>query len=240
MRHNTLQRIQRTLAIIGFIALAGIVLIAARVAGFGIPGVDGLAPQGVRWGAFNRSVAIVSGHAGFDSGAICTDAAGQVTLAEVDVNAGVANLVAQRLRRAGTDVLILDEYDPRLRDLEAEVLVSIHADSCIDASGYKAAGHDESDTPAADARLLACIDTIYPAVTNLPHHPNTVTHNMTGYHVFNRIAPTTPAAILELGFLGGDQIVLTEEQPLLAKAIADSILCFLDGEAELAGQETEP
>ena len=50
---------------------------------------------------------------------------------------------------------------------------------------------------------------------------------MTQYYAFNQIDPTTPAVILELGFIGGDRQVLTTQQPRLAWGISESILCFL-------------
>lgn len=233
MRHTSLQRIQRILVGLSFIALAGIGLIAARVAGLGLPDADGVAPQGIDTAAFNRHIAIISGHAGNDSGAVCEDANGRVTLTEADVNAQVAKRVAERLRRAGADVSVLQEYDPQLDGLLVDALLSIHADSCINASGYKAANYMYSESPQADARLLACIDHHYPAVTGLRHHPNTVTHNMTEYHAFRKIGASTPAAILELGFLGGDRALLEKRPNVLAKGIADSLLCFLHGDAPI-------
>ena len=50
---------------------------------------------------------------------------------------------------------------------------------------------------------------------------------MTQYHAFRRVAPDTPAAILEMGFLGGDRQLLTEQADTVARGIADSLLCFL-------------
>ena len=226
MRHDTVNHIQRTLLLISFLALGGIALIGARVAGFGLPGTDGLSPQGVQPAAFNKQIVIISGHAGFDSGAVCTDAAGEVTLAEADVNAAIAADAARRLRRAGADVDIYDEYDDRLDGLRADLLLSLHADSCIDASGYKAANSLYSHIPAIEERLLVCIQDNYGAATGLEMHANTVTHNMTEYHAFNRIAPETPGAILEMGFLGGDQVLLTDRSRTVAKGVADSVLCF--------------
>jgi N-acetylmuramoyl-L-alanine amidase len=58
---------------------------------------------------------------------------------------------------------------------------------------------------------------------------NTITENMTEYHAFRRIDPQTPAAILELGFLGGDNDLLANQQDLLARGVADGLLCFLEG-----------
>jgi N-acetylmuramoyl-L-alanine amidase len=220
------------LAIIGFTALIGIALIGARVAGYGLPSSGGVPIQGFHMDAFDRTVYLISGHAGHDSGAVCTGADGAVFLTEADVNATVADLTRRRLRRAGADVIILEEFDRRLDGLSADVLLSIHADSCIEASGYKAAHHANSPIAGVEARLLDCIDDRYAGDTNLNSHPNTVTHDMTSYHAFSRIAPDTPAVILETGFLGGDQELLTENPDLVAKGIADSILCFLSSQRE--------
>jgi N-acetylmuramoyl-L-alanine amidase len=228
VRSSTVQRIQRFFAIVGFCAFCGIALITARIFGLGPALGQDLASQSLVVEAFADQVALVSGHAGNDSGAVCTDAADVVTLTEAEVNAEVARLTADLLRRAGADVIILDEFDPRLEGLQAALLLSLHADSCIDASGYKAAFYTLSAQPATDQRILDCIDAHYATVTGLAPHPDTVTHNMTQYHAFRRIAADTPAAILELGFLGGDQTLLAEEPARVARGVADSILCFLD------------
>lgn len=233
MRHDAINQISRIFLIILLVTLAGIAWIIAQAFGLGLPDARGLQPQGVVGSAWNRQVAIISGHAGNDSGAVCEDNNGVVLVAEADINATVARLAAERLRRAGADVLILDEYDDRLEGLQAGVLVSLHADSCIDATGYKAAVHTFSAIPETNKRLLECIDANYIAVTGLAHHPNTVTHNMTEYHAFRRIDPRTPAAIVEMGFLGGDQALLVNEPEIVAKGVADGILCFLEGEKEM-------
>jgi N-acetylmuramoyl-L-alanine amidase len=230
VRQQALIKIQRFFMVVGFLAVGGMVLILARAAGYGPPDVYGLAPQGLDPSAFDRQIAILSGHAGNDSGAICTDEAGQTILTEAEVNAAVTVLAAERLRRAGADVTILEEYDERLEGLQADVLLSIHADSCIDASGYKSAHHVYSPIPRTEQRLIDCIDQHYASETGLELHPNTVTHNMTEYYAFGRIDPLTPAVILELGFLGGDQELLTQHTPIVAKGVADSLLCFLAGE----------
>jgi N-acetylmuramoyl-L-alanine amidase len=230
VRDEPLRLMQRVFLFISFAAVLGIVLIGARVAGFG-PALDGgSARQGFERAAFTRHVALISGHAGNDSGAVCEDEAGGVTLAEADVNAEVVRLAAARLRQAGADVVVLEEYDTRLDDLRADVLLSVHADSCIDASGFKAAAYTYSQLDEVEARLLGCINDVYAAQTGLAQHPNTVTHNMTKYHAFRKIAPTTPAAILELGFLGGDRTLLEERPGIAAQAVADSVLCFLRGD----------
>lgn len=230
MRHDALNQVSRIFLVILLVGLAGMMLIIAQALGFGLPDAGGIRPQGVVSAAWDRKVALISGHAGSDSGAVCEGADGAILLTEAEINANVARLVAERLRRAGADVLILDEYDERLQGLRSDVLVSLHADSCIDASGYKAAIHTYTIIPAVNRRLLACIDDAYPAATGLPHHTNTVTHNMTEYHAFRRIDPQTPAAILEMGFLGGDRNLLTGQTAMVAKGVSDAVICFLEGE----------
>ncbi len=229
MRHDAIERTQRLFVWIFFLAVIGIGAIAARTAGI-LPGeADGLGRQGVDPSAWNKQVALISGHAGNDSGAICEDGAGNPTLQEADVNAAVARLAAARLRQAGADVLILEEYDPRLAGLRADVLLSLHSDSCIDESGFKSSRYVDSTIPAISDRLVACVNEQYAAATGLVENVDTITEDMTEYHAFRRIDAQTPAAILELGFLGGDRELLENQQDLLAKAVADGLLCFLEG-----------
>lgn len=227
VRRNALQRLERLVFIIGFAALLGMVVLGARSTGMGIPW-QAAVPPALRPPLWNTEIALISGHAGFDSGAVCTDADGKVTLTEAQVNAAVTAAAAELLHGHGATVTVLEEYDTRLNGLRTDLLLSLHADSCIGASGYKAAVYVHSANPQADAAILACIDTHYPAVTGLPHHPNTVTHDMTEYHAFRRIATGTPAVILELGFLGGDQALLRDEPARVAQGVVESILCFFN------------
>ncbi len=232
MRRAAIYRIQRLFAIVGFVAFVGVLLIVARMFNMGLAWDEFSIAQNLVLPlpvpVIHDSVAIISGHAGYDSGAICADEAGNTTVTEAEVNANVANLAAEILRRDGTDVAILEEYDPRINNLEVNALLSLHADSCINATGYKAAYYLFSTLPVEDARLVECIDANYSAVTGLTKHADTITHNMTEYHAFRKVAPITPAAILELGFLGGDRELLTTDAEVAARGVAESIRCFLD------------
>lgn len=230
MRHDTIERTQRIFVWLFFLAVVGIGAIAAHTAGVFPAAADGTPRQGVVPAAWNKQVALISGHAGSDSGAICEDEGGQPTIQEADINAGVAQLAAARLRQAGADVAILDEYDARLEGLAVDVLLSLHADSCIDASGYKSSRYVNSAIPDTADRLVACVNRHYAGATGLVENVDTITENMTEYHAFRRIDSQTPAAILELGFLGGDGDLLVNQQELLAQGVADGILCFLAGD----------
>jgi N-acetylmuramoyl-L-alanine amidase len=234
VRRPILLWLKRFFALISFTLLMWLSLIVAGIFGYAVPWDPSLIVIGTRPPLWDRQIAIISGHAGFDSGAVCLDAQGQVTLTEAEVNRGVAEATARQLAELGATTLLLEEYDARLAGLEADLLLSLHADSCISASGFKAASYALSRIPITDARLLGCINRHFAEVTGLAEHPNTVTHDMTEYHAFKRIHYETPAAILEMGFLGGDQRLLTEEQDRVAQAIAQSARCFLAQEEETA------
>ena len=168
-------------------------------------------------------VAIIAGHRGYDTGAVCDDG-----LMEVQITEAVANRVAKLLQRQGAEVQVLDEYDKRLAGLKVDALVSIHADSCIPLTGYKVASAAKTVIADQDNRLESCIEEKYGEVTGLPLHPTTVTKDMTEYHAFQRVADTTPGAIIELGFLGGDRDILVNGQAKLAQGITDGIVCYLE------------
>ena len=230
MRRDLLGRIQQIFLLVSILLLVAIGLLAAQAAGMPWASGESLAELLPALPS-SPKVVLISGHAGNDSGAVCTDGAGEVTLAEADVNAAVAGRVAERLGRAGNDVEIFDEFDARLDGLVADVLVSLHADSCLDYSGYKAA-HRDTNPSAADSRLLACVDARYPAATGLAYHPDTITRDMIDYHVFRKIDRSTPALILEMGFLGGDGPLLTDGADQVAQGVADGIECFLEPATE--------
>lgn len=232
LRYSLLKGIQRLLALTVAAIVLVLIAIFARASGYELPGqalwLELTAPEPIP----PKQVALISGHAGFDSGAVCMDDDGEVTLTEAAVNANIVEIVAQRLRQhpLGLEVTILDEKDERLSGLQADLLLSLHSDSCVMLSGYKAVVDPNSALNDARQKLLTCIDNRYVAATQLAYHPTTITHDMVGYHAFGRIAPQTPAAILEMGFMGGDQALLTEEAGRVAQGIADSVICFLDNE----------
>ncbi len=228
MRIALIRRLQRVFLILSVILFAGIVFLAARGAAYFLPGsidrVNLITPTPER-----ETVALVSGHTGFDSGAICGPS-NAPTLREVEVVARVADLAREALEEAGLEVLFLEEYDERLTNLDTDLLLSLHADSCIAASGFKAASPLNSAIPTTEKRLIACINSHYSAHTGLAIHANSITHDMTYYHAFRKVLPTTPTAILELGFLGGDGKLLTEEPERVAAGVTESVMCFMRGE----------
>lgn len=226
MRRSTVKRLERT----AFLFTLLVLLTAAWLSWNGGPAWPWDDPNRVPRqrplrDAAGKTVGIIAGHMGFDSGAVCDDG-----LQETQVTQAIARLTAERLTQAGASVQVLAEKDVRLDGYQADAFISLHADSCIEVSGYKAARFEQSSQPLLEDKFLRCIYREYGAKSGLPQHLNSISHNMTQYYAFNRIAPATPAVILELGFMGGDRTLLTTQQDRLAWGVSQSILCFLDAE----------
>jgi N-acetylmuramoyl-L-alanine amidase len=178
-------------------------------------------------------VGIVAGHSGNDPGAVCSEELGGYR--EVDINLAIANLTREYLITEGYEVDLLAEFDQRLIGYRALALVSIHADSCQyindQATGFKVASALSTNYPEQATRLTNCLRARYASVTNLPFHPGSVTADMTSYHAFGEIDSQTPAAIIEVGFMNLDRLILTQQPDLLARGITDGLLCFLRNES---------
>lgn len=179
-------------------------------------------------------IGIVAGHLGFDSGAVCRDGNGNVTLTEQEVNQKIAALAQAGLSALGYQVDLLQEYDTRLAGYRAAALVSIHNDSCDyineEATGFKvAAAMNTRDLNRAN-RLTACLVDRYARVTGLTFHAGSITADMTDYHTFSEIDPNTIAAIIETGFLNLDREYLTNHTDKVAEGIVQGILCFVNNE----------
>jgi len=172
-------------------------------------------------------VGIVAGHWKSDSGAVCDDG-----LQEVSINLDVAARVVAILQYEGYDAELLPEYSEKLDGYEADAFVSIHSDACNvpEASGFKVARVAASAIPEEEDRLVGCLVREYGEMTGLSFHRNSITYDMQDYHAFNEIHPLTPGAIIELGFMGADRELLTEDAYHVAQGVARGIACFLEGE----------
>lgn len=181
-----------------------------------------------------RRIGVVSGHRGpeNDPGAVCPDG-----LTEAEINLNVAQRVVRNLQARGYTVDLLDEFDPRLADYQAELLVSIHANTCQDygevVSGYLISTSDARVSSGNDQLLVECVAAHYREASQLNRRFG-LTRDMTDYHIFRQIHPLTPAAILELGFMFSDRDLLTQQPDLLARGITDGVLCYLEpGDANI-------
>lgn len=229
MRRKTVNTARRFLLLVILAAIAAGVVSAWQTARSGAGPASALAVLklfGPLFPLAGQHIGIVAGHSGNDAGAVCPDG-----LTEAQVNKVIAEAVVEELRTRGATVDLLAEFDGRLSGYRAAAFVSIHADSCqVDLSGYKVARLDTGELASspASARLADCLWQEYELATGLPRHPNTVTFDMSRYHAFREIAPTTPAAIIETGFLKADRSLLTQQPERAAAGIVSGIVCFLE------------
>ncbi len=177
-------------------------------------------------------IGIVSGHwgNGGDPGAVCPDGTN-----EHDINLAIATLVRQKLEARGYNLDLLQEFDTRLEGYQAALLLSIHNDTCdvIDdqATGFKLASSTYSRDKNLTDRLSACLYDRYARATGLPYRSGNITVNMTDYHAFRAIDPSTPAAIIETGFLNLDRSLLVDHPDVVADGIVAGVLCFVRSES---------
>lgn len=180
-------------------------------------------------------IGIVAGHNGNDSGAVCLDADGQVTLTEAELNLEIASIVQKQLVERGFQVDLLNEFDTRLNGYRAVALVSIHNDSCDfindEATGFKVASSLDTRDINRAQRLTACLADRYERYTGLTFHAGSITADMREYHAFSEIDPNTITAIIETGFLNLDYRILTEETDRVAEGVVQGILCFVNNES---------
>lgn len=153
---------------------------------------------------------------------------------EVDINYAVAERVAALLTERGVAVDLLPATVPP--GYQADAFIAIHCDINNDSArrGYKLARFGDSAVPSRDDALVTAVAAAYGAATGQPVDPE-LTRAMIYYYAFNgahyrhAIAPSTPATIVELGFLTNpaDRLLLATDTDTVAHGLADGILRFL-------------
>jgi hypothetical protein len=156
--------------------------------------------------------------------------------AEWEVNLDITERTAALLRAYGVEVDIIPTTLPV--EYKAHAFLSIHADGDESGvrQGYKLGRAVWSATPAADDRLIAAISEAYAQMTHMPLDPVGASRRMTAYYAFNSrrychaIAPGTPSAILEAGYLTSavDRQILLGDPDAAARGIARGLLRYLD------------
>ena len=153
---------------------------------------------------------------------------------EVEVNRAVAEAAAALLEDAGIDVTVLPATIPPA--FAADAFVSVHADGNRNSGvrGYKISPPWRASP--ASRKLVASLLEHYGEATGLPRDLNGVTYRMRGYYAFNNyryrhaITLTTPAAIVEMGYLTNDadrEYLLAHPDEAAAGVVA-GILAFLE------------
>ena len=156
---------------------------------------------------------------------------GNVT--EAQLNLDIVNRIKPLLEARGVVVDIIPATVPPGYD--ADAFLAIHADGSTRSGprGWKLA--TPWRTSAASKLLLERVAASYGPITGLPEDVGGVTVNMKGYYAFNwrrhthAIAATTPAIIVEMGFMtnAADRAVMFNDPDRIARAIAEGVLDYL-------------
>jgi N-acetylmuramoyl-L-alanine amidase len=152
---------------------------------------------------------------------------------EVEINQAIAQRVAALLESIGVTVDLLPAAVPP--GYAADVFVALHADGFREASARGFAVANAWAASRAAGQLRTALTAEYARATGLPEH-GAITADMRGYYAFNyrryihAIAPTTPAAIVEMGFLTNpdDRALLVAQPDLAAVGIANGIVRYLN------------
>jgi len=161
------------------------------------------------------------------------------TWRELDVNYAVTERAADLLRGAGARVDVLPATVPA--GYKADAFIAIHSDQdqrLHTARGYKVSGSDFAGPDQATGDQLAdAIAKGYAPVTGLPEdtRPDAISDDMRYYYAFNfhyyrhAIAPNTPGAIVEMGFVTdpADRLLLFGQPDRAAAGLAAGIDSFL-------------
>lgn len=155
---------------------------------------------------------------------------------EWEINIVIAELVQEQLEAAGVLVDLLPATVPV--GYQADAFISLHADGVTGPQartrrGWKVATPFRASQ--ASEALAAALSQTYPAATGLPDDPQGASYDMRAYYAFasyrywHSIAPTTPAVIIECGFMThpSDRELLFNNPQAIAKGIANGVLRYL-------------
>jgi hypothetical protein len=152
--------------------------------------------------------------------------------AEAQVNVDISRRVAKLLESRGMVVDVLPATIPPGYD--ADAFVAVHADGSPSGNsrGFKLA--TPWRTSRASQHLADTLAEEYARATGLPQDDG-ITFNMRGYYAFNNrrhtysVAKTTPAVIIETGFLtsAADRRLLIGQPDNVAIGIANGIIRYL-------------
>jgi N-acetylmuramoyl-L-alanine amidase len=154
-------------------------------------------------------------------------------VSEADLTYDIAQRVQVLLEAEGVIVDLLPATVPPSYD--ADAFIAIHADGSAASGprGWKLATPWRASRAAQ--QLRDAVAASYGPATGMPEDVGGVTVNMRGYYAFNNrrhvhaIARTTPAIIVEMGFMtnAADRAVIFDQPSRVAGGIARGILDYL-------------
>lgn len=154
-------------------------------------------------------------------------------ITEVEVDLDIASRIRALLEAKGFIVDVPPTTIPAGYVADAFLALHCDGDGVGFRSGYKLAHGSRRGRYEED--LLRAVSDAYGAATGLRYDATGITNNMRNYYAFvwsryvHAVAPHTPAAIIELGFLSnaGDRALLVDSPDVVAGGVAAGIEAFL-------------
>ena len=147
---------------------------------------------------------------------------------ERTITLDVAQRVGALLRPAGIEAEVLPAWFPS--DYAADAFLALHVNGSPNPAhrGFFADRSDDSRIPEVEERLTRLINSEYAKATGLPYIYRP-TPNSRRYYGYYRVTGSTPAALIEMGFLTNetDRAFLTSAPQTAAQALATAIQRFL-------------
>lgn len=179
-----------------------------------------------------KAIAIVSGHWGSDTGSICPNG-----IMEYEVNAEIANLIRRNLEDKHLTINEFSEFDQDLLEYNGAAIIVLRTGTCEyindNATGFYVTNAISQERSANTTELTRCLTKKYDEETKLPYFSDDfLDSDLSQYHSFAEVDKEIPIAIIQMGFLNLDAMILTEKAENVANGIADGISCYLEGELD--------
>ncbi len=152
-------------------------------------------------------------------------------LTEADMNLITALSVARHLAARGGIADILPTVIPN--GYKADAVLAIHADGGPpDRRGYFVDRPGQSPAQGPQSQLADAVSREYGAAVTIPN-VNRSTNNSRFYYGYYNVAPSTPMALIEAGFLSNntDRAIMIDRSEGIGAAIAEGIMKFLNRKA---------
>ena len=144
------------------------------------------------------------------------------------IDLDVAQRVAVLLRAAGIEAEVLPAWFPAGYAADAFVSLHVNGSPNPDHRGFFAERAEDSVIPAVEDRLVRLINSVYGEATGIPYIYRP-TRDSRRYYGYYRVTGSTPAVLVEMGFLTNDtdRAFLTGSPQTAAQALATAIRRFL-------------
>ena len=175
----------------------------------------------------DRQIGLLAGYWRSERGKVCADG-----VREEQITLAVAERTAVLLNTAGYQVDIFEENDVDLLNYKGVALVAIYAGECgnppASLSGFLIATELKPAFPDKSNTLAVCMAEKYANTTGLSFSYQIIPPDQPLSALFRQVDPTTPTLMIQIGALGADRELLTEQTQKVAQGIFNGLFCYIE------------